>query len=173
MSKPRKSIKPSSRYFHSSGTAISANICPAASSITTMDGSGLSADRATDAAVGIPIALSPNIAMLAAITCHSALKLRAHAHHTSKVTAEAQVPGPGRRRPRPHIVAISQAARLLVWDGMGLTGALVAFTCARRIGVAAGMSRALFRLFDGVQVYHSVCIVQRSRDHIRSAGPLA
>jgi len=35
ISKARKSIKPASRLFHESGTAISAVSCPATSSITT------------------------------------------------------------------------------------------------------------------------------------------
>ena len=55
ISKARKNIKPASKLFHESGTAISAMSCPATSSITTNWGSFSPDARATRVAAGMPI----------------------------------------------------------------------------------------------------------------------
>ena len=139
MSKLRKSIKLTIRYFHCSGTAMRANICPAASSITTTEGSGDPAARATDVAAHTPRTLMRATASSATIHWLFGVKYRANTHHNSRVAPEAQVPGPGCICPNPPHVAISHAIRLAC-PGCALLGALVAFTWSGRISLAAGLN---------------------------------
>src|SRR5258708_33741184 len=107
MSKLRKSIKLTTRYFHCSGTAMRANICPAASSMTTTEGSGDPIERATDVAAQTPRQLMRASATRAAIHWLLGVRYLANTHHASRVAPEAQGPGPGSFRPNPQQSAAS------------------------------------------------------------------
>jgi len=109
MSKARKSIKLATKVFHASGTAMSAINCPATSSITTNCGSLLPDAREMRVAAGIPIAVA-NAASPSATGAHRfGCRPRDKAAHSSTLVADAQVPGPGLKRPTPKKVATAVA----------------------------------------------------------------
>src|SRR6478609_244473 len=121
MSKLRKSIKPASRYFQCSGTAIKAIICPATSSITTNPGSLMPLSRATTVEGGIPITVTTKEITSAERVSHAAGSQWPAPHQSKTVTAAAHVPEPGCKWPMPKKVAISQERRDLggpVEDGV-------------------------------------------------------
>jgi hypothetical protein len=176
MSKPRKSIKLTIRYFHAGGTATSASICPAASSTTTNWGSAIPLVRASDPAAGIPIAAINAAAANAVSVSHSARIWWCETnHHTPTAAADVQVPGPGRKCPKPKQVAMAQARReycFCCFGNGGLPDALVSLTWAGGVRLAAGASGALFSLLNGLQVYHLVRRLNGGGDDIAAARPL-
>jgi hypothetical protein len=122
MSKARKSIKPARKVFHASGTAMSAIICPATSSMTTICGSFEPSDRETWVAAGIPIAMTATAITAATIDRFSGGKKWANPAHSSTVAAEPQVPGPGLQYPSPQKVptkfahnGIGEVERVASW----------------------------------------------------------
>src|SRR5262245_1268737 len=137
-----------------------------------MDGSGFPWERANEVAAGIPIAVSSNTNPSDARNCWWGVSWRASAHQASTVTAEVQVPGPGRKCPRPAQVAISHAVRLAFSWARELAGALVGFTSAGGIRLAFSAPGALFSLLDGVQVYHLVIWAYGRGDHVCATSPL-
>src|SRR5208282_3977310 len=109
ISKTRKSIRPARKVFQASGTAMSVTNCPATSSMTTNCGSFRPEDRATSVAAGIPMRVAAAAAtMVAEVRLVSGIRELANAHSTA-VANDAQVPGPGLRRPAPKKVATSVA----------------------------------------------------------------
>jgi hypothetical protein len=111
MSKPRKSIKPTNRDFHATGTEIRVMSWPATSSMTTNPGSLSPAARATRVAAGIPIHIVTPASKAAAIACQLGGIQRVSPHQISTVASDAHVPGPGRSHPIPKNVATNVAQR--------------------------------------------------------------
>lgn len=109
ISKPLKSIKPARKVFHAIGTAMSAMICPATSSITTNCGSFLADARLTRVAAGIPIRMTNIATATASVVRSDGDNARATIAQIRTVAADAQLPGPGRRCPIPKNVAASVA----------------------------------------------------------------
>src|SRR5579872_5266406 len=112
MSKIRKSIKADKKVFHASGTAISDTSCPATSSITTNCGSFAPDIRETLVAAGMPMAVTSKARPITAGSRNKDGRVEAKAAQRITVTADPQVPGPGRNRPMPKKVAISMAPAL-------------------------------------------------------------
>ena len=100
-----KSIRPARKVFHASGTAISAMSCPATSSITTNCGSFVAEARATRVAAGMPISVTSAARAMATGVRSEGGNSWATAAQITTVAADAQVPGPGCRRPIPKKVA--------------------------------------------------------------------
>src|SRR6185437_15201529 len=159
ISKQRKSIRLSRRYFQVSGARISGNICPATSSITTKPGSLMPLSRTTRVLAGIPIA-GPAIAVTAATT-ERCSALRASAHHSNTVTVDAHVPGPGRTRPMPKNVPIAQAQRE---RGSGVSDALLAAALIFSAGI---LCSTWFNFLEQLGIHH------RRADAIGAASPLS
>ena len=86
---------------------MSVTSCPATSSMTMNCGSFKPEQRATRVAAGIPIRVTAPAAMIVA-QARFATGIRELANaHTMTVANDAQVPGPGLRRPVPTKVATS------------------------------------------------------------------
>src|ERR1700731_241909 len=157
MSKLRKSIKPASMYFQCSGTAITAIIWPATSSITTNPGSSIPLSRATTVEGGMPIKVTSVATTMAAGTSQADGSQWFAAHQSPIVTAEAQVPEPGCKCPIPKKVAISQdrrdlgtaesdvmaCATILTYSAFGWDPASGPTLLLRRIAVGIGFASLL------------------------------
>src|SRR5580693_8371013 len=105
MSNALKSIRLARKVFHASGTAISAISCPATSSMTTNCGSFAADARATRVAAGMPTSATRTARAMATGVRSEGVRPYAMAAQITTVAAEAQVPGPGCRRPIPKKVA--------------------------------------------------------------------
>src|SRR5512135_2870722 len=93
-------------------------------------------------------------------------------HHSSTVAAEAKVPGPGRKRPQPKKVAMSQAslpalgratATSLLSGLVLLAGIIAVLACPRTLLISPriGLETHFFRIRNG------------SGNDVATAGPLA
>src|SRR5437588_8671695 len=82
--------------------------------MTTCEGSCNPQRRASRVAAAIPISVAATVQAIAAGRIHAGADERrdASSHHSSTVTADAHVPGPGRRCPIPSNVLTAQAQSL-------------------------------------------------------------
>jgi hypothetical protein len=116
ISKTRKSIRPTRNVFHDRGTAINETSWPATSSMTTNCGSLMPVARTTRVEAGMPMSVTTKTAMIVArVRLPTGMSEDVDADntapHRTMVAIEAQVPGPGLRRPMPKKVATSVAQR--------------------------------------------------------------
>src|SRR5271165_50945 len=136
------------------GQAIRVTSWPATSSMTMCEGSFVLQPRASSVAAGIPIAVTTTISTSITGTRAAAGSCDANAHQSSTAASEPHVPGPGRNRPAPKKVATNVAQAGAVLD-------------------VAAASVGFFDMIVGVAGIVGLRIVERTRNHITAARPLA
>ena len=156
MSNTRKSIKPASSACHTMGHAISVTSCPATSSMTTCEGSFLPQPRASRVAAGIPMATDED----------DQHQDNGNSRRRRKMRSQQPPEQSGRQR-SPGARAGTQAApRRRRWPPASPTiGADERF--ARRLSLAFCHAHSRIAGIVGLR------IVQRRRDDVAAAGPLA
>src|SRR5690242_4998503 len=135
--------------------------------------------RATRVAAGIPNAMARQANITAIGICSLTPAACEISHHSSTVAAEAQLPGPGRIRPQPKNVAISQESLPVRPCAAGVEGSALVLSVGI-ISVSDGVVLIILAeaLISGARSRiglesHLFGIGNRTGNHIAVAGPLA
>lgn len=135
--------------------------------------------RATRVAAGIPNTIARQANITAIGTCSPTPAACEMSHHNSTVAADAQLPGPGRIRPQPKNVAMSQESLPVRPCPAGAEGSALVLSVGI-ISVSAGV--VLIILAEALILgacprigleSHFFGIGNRTGNHIPVAGPLA